>query len=102
MEYHNGTSESLIVSATSVTVGIKGDNVEMCRNCKVLRDDDDNLIVDVIPRLNAKYTARIPDDAIVSQAEDGEIAIFIEPTEEAAIIIRRLWKDQERLIRESN
>ncbi|TWU44654.1 hypothetical protein Poly51_59230 [Rubripirellula tenax] len=102
MQYHNGTSEQLVLDAEAVTIGIKGDNVEMCRNCKILRNDAGNLVVDVIPRLNAKYTAAIPDDAMVSQAADGEIAVFIEPTDPAAQLIRQLWHDQERLIRESN
>ena len=102
MQYHNNTSEQLLLDAEAVTIGIKGDNVEMCRNCKILRDAAGSLVVDIIPRLNAKYTSSIPDDAIVSQASDGEIAVFIEPTDPAAQLIRRVWRDQERLIRESN
>ncbi|ELP31412.1 hypothetical protein [Rhodopirellula baltica] len=102
MQYYNDTSEQMLLDAEAVTIGIKGDDVEMCRNCKILRNDAGNLVVDVIPRLNAKHVAELPADAMVSQAADGELAVFIDPTDPASQLIRQLWRDQERLIRESN
>ncbi len=95
MEFHNGTSKDSLIGS-DVTVFIRGDspNMSSCPKCKVILVND-RLLIDFIPRFNGKHTSPVPDDAMISQDNEGNHAVLVLETSPAARKLRELWNAQE-------
>jgi len=89
MELRDGLTINDLAQCDVVAYILLSDNVQPIANCRTFTLDGVPHI-DFIPKFDRRYSAPIPDDAIVAKSVDGEIGIFIQSASPAGLLAMKL------------
>ena len=96
IQFSNGATTDNVVDK-DISVYLREDKPEISSlsQCRIFLNAG-SLWVDCVPPLNRKYTAPVPNDAMISRSRDGsELGVFVLPTSALGALVAKLFKMRE-------